>query len=245
MNEWLGILQLYLRTLRTVISRPWRRRETLDAVVRVGLGSLPIVALATAFAGIVVSTEIAWHMDQALNTVDMIPGITGQFILRELGIAIPALLLAAKAGASTTAEIGTMKVTEQLDALKLLGIDEVEYLVVPRFLGSILSLVCLTTLSVAITLLMSGAVAVSRFHFLPQEYWNAVLQFIEIRDISGALIKSAVFGSVIPVISASYGFTCRGGAEGVGNATTLSVVASTVAIIFLDFLLTFLFMGPQ
>src|SRR5690606_10774405 len=122
-------LSLLRDVLILLVTFKWRVREIITAIVHIGVESLPIIMVSTAFAGLVVTTQIAWHMDAALHTVTMIPGFTGQFILRELGIAIPALLLVSKVGAAMTAEIGTMKITEQIDALKLLRIDPIHYLV--------------------------------------------------------------------------------------------------------------------
>jgi phospholipid/cholesterol/gamma-HCH transport system permease protein len=235
------VLSLFGQTVKLAFTTRLRSREALQAVVQIGVGSLPIIVISTAFAGIVVTREMAYHMDLALHTVQMMPGFSGQFILRELGIAIPALLLVAKVGASITAEVGSMKVTEQIDALRLLGIDPVGYLVVPRFFGSILASVCLTLIASAVTLGCAILVAVVRYGFSFLEYVNALHHFVGGKDLACALVKGAVYGAVIPVISCSYGFRCEGGAEGVGSATTDSVVASTLAIILLDFVLTYVF----
>jgi len=220
-----------------------RWREVLKATYDIGVGSLPIISVATAFAGIVVTNEIAWHMDQALHTTQMIPGFTGQFILRELGVAIPAFLVISKVGASITAEIGSMKVTEQIDALKLLKINPVAYLVFPRWIACIISLFCLTLISISITLLCAVVVSVMKYNFNVIEYANMLRKFLEPIDIACAAVKALTFGAVIPLISCAYGLRCEGGAEGVGTATTNSVVASTIAVIVLDFVITFAFTG--
>jgi phospholipid/cholesterol/gamma-HCH transport system permease protein len=218
-----------------------RRSEILQQIEQIGVGSLPIITVSTAFAGFVVTQEIAWEMDQALNTVSMVPGITGQFILRELGIAIPALLLVSKAGAAISAEVSTMKVTEQVDALKLLKIDPIEYLVVPRFVAAVFSAACLTLISSAVTLFCALLMAVIRYDFNWLEYLNALRHFVGYADVTCAVIKGTIFGAAIPIVSCAYGFRCTGGAEGVGRSTTNSVVASTLIIIALDFVLTYFF----
>ena len=237
----LDIPVLFLKSVACGFKRPWRWNEILTAMVQIGVGSVPIITVSTAFAGLVVTNEIAWHMNEALHTTDMIPGFTAQFIIRELGIAIPALLLVAKVGASITAEVGSMKVTEQIDALVLLGIDPIGYLLFPRFVASIVSIACLTLISIAVTLSCAILVAILRYHFSLLEYLNALNHFIGFKDLLCALIKGMIFGAVIPVISCAYGFKCAGGAEGVGTATTNSVVTSTITVIALDFLLTYLF----
>ncbi len=234
-------IRLLLAVLARLFDRPWRWPEIVQATAQMGIGSLPSISIATAFAGMVVTHEIAWHMERALSTISMIPGFTGQFILRELGIAVPALLMVSKVGASTTAEVGSMKVTEQIDALKLLGIDPIQYLVFPRFIGAIVSSACLTLVAIAVTLTCAIAVAIWGYGFTLLEYLNALRHFVSPMDLVVALIKGMIFGATIPIISCAYGFRCKGGAEGVGNATTNSVVAGTIVVITLDFLLTFLF----
>lgn len=227
--------------VRVAQPKKWRPREIALHIVQMGLGSLPIITLSTAVAGTVVTKEIAWHMDAALHSVSMIPGFAAQFILRELGIAVPALLLVAKVGAATTAEVGTMTITEQVDALKLLGIDPIDYLVVPRFVAALFSSACLTLVSVSVTLICALLVAVVSYGFSTLEFINALRHFVGLQDLVCALVKGCVYGAVIPIISCTYGFRCKRGAEGVGTATTQSVVTSTILVICFDFLLTYLF----
>jgi phospholipid/cholesterol/gamma-HCH transport system permease protein len=235
------LVDIGLQTLRWTFRGKWRREEILSHVVSQGLGSIPIIAVSTAFAGLVVTQEIAFHMDHALQTTSMIPGFTGQFITRELGIAVPALLIVAKVGASMTAEIGGMKVTEQIDALKLLGIDPVGYLVFPRWIASMIATTCLTLIALAVTIFCAILMAVAKFHFSWLEYVNNLRHFVGLTDLLGALVKSLAYGAVIPLIACTYGFRCQGGAHGVGSATTESVVSETIAVIVLDFILTYLF----
>ena len=235
------VLFIFGKTLITCIKGPYRLREVLFHMYQIGIGSLPIVVISTAFAGFVVTNEIAREMDLALHTVEMIPGFSGQFIFRELGIAIPALLLVAKVGASTTAEIGSMKVTEQIEALRLLQIDPIEYLVYPRFLASVIVIMCLTLISIFVTMSCAISVAVLKYNFSLLEYLNTLSKFITNTDLICAVVKGMVFGAIIPIISCFYGFNCKGGAQGVGSATTNSVVTSTILVIVSDFILTFAF----
>jgi phospholipid/cholesterol/gamma-HCH transport system permease protein len=234
-------IKLFFQVVGQISHPPIRWNETLQAIVQIGVESIPIIAIATAFAGLVVTNEIAWHMEFALGTTSMVPGFTGQFIMRELGITIPALLLVAKVGAAITAEIGTMKITEQLDALKLLGINPVHYLVVPRFVASIVSTISLTLIAVSVTLTCATWVAVQDYGFSLSEYLNTLRHFVGPKDLLCAVVKGAVFGAVTPIIACQHGFNCEGGAEGVGTATTNAVVSATIAVIVLDFLLTYLF----
>ena len=203
-NNFLEMYSLFYATMIRLFRFPWRVGEINKSIVQIGIGSLPIITIATAFAGVVITNEMAYHMDLALHSVTMIPGVTRQFILRELGIVIPALLMVAKVGASITAEIGSMKVTEQIDALRLLGIDPVSYLVFPRFVASIISTVCMTMFAIGITVLCAVAVATTQLGFGAGEYLNILRQYVAADDIALALAKAVVFGSIIPIVSCSY-----------------------------------------
>ncbi len=234
-------LSVARQCVRAVFTGPWKPGEIIQQVASQGVGSVPIVLVSTAFAGLVITQEIAFHMDHALHTTSMIPGFTAQFIMRELGIAIPALLLVSKVGASMTAEIGGMKVTEQIEALRLLGIDPVGYLVFPRWIAGILSTLALTLLAMAVTLSCAILMAVIKYNFSLLEYLNTLRHFVGSRDLVAAMVKALAFGAVTPLISCTYGFRCEGGAQGVGNATTQAVVSATIAVIVIDFILTYLF----
>jgi phospholipid/cholesterol/gamma-HCH transport system permease protein len=219
---------------------PWRGREIVRLTTEMGVESFPIIGLATAAAGLVTTNEMAWHMNVALHDNSMIPGFSGQFIFRELGVVVPAFLIISKVGASLTAEIAVMKGTEQLDALKMLKISTLQYLIFPRWVASILSVICLTLLSLSVTLAFAMLTAVLKLNFNVAEYLTTLQKFLGARDVIGAIVKSAAFGAVIPIISCIYGMESDGGAQGVGEATTQSVVTSTLAVIVLDFVLTWL-----
>jgi phospholipid/cholesterol/gamma-HCH transport system permease protein len=240
--QTLGLaINLLQKLIRQLSTGPHRQKETMKQMESIGLGSLPIITIATGFTGLVMTSEIAWHMDFALSNVSMIPGFTGQFVIRELGIAIPALLIVSKVGASMTAELASMRITEQLDAFKLLKIDVVSYHIFPRWLACTASTICLTLIAITITLMIAMFTAVTKYHFNSQEYLNTLAQFITSVDLICAITKAAIFGMVIPPIACAYGLKCEGGAQGVGQATTDAVVTATLAVIIIDFLLTAIF----
>lgn len=241
LHSFSSAVSLFFSAIKFYLVFPWRKQEISNQIVQLGIGSVPIITIATAFAGIVITKEMAWHMDLALHSVSMIPGFTSQFIIREIGIAIPALLVVAKVGAAITAEIGSMKITEQIDALKLLKISPIQYLVFPRLVATQISMLCLTLIAISVTTFCSIWVSMLNFHFNFMEYITALRHFLGPKDILCAATKALAYGTVIPIISCAYGFNCKGGAEGVGNATTNSVVASTISVIVLDFVITFLF----
>ena len=236
------ITTLFIRILRKVPqTKCWRRQEIFHFMVHIGIGSLPIIMLCTAVAGVVITKEIAYHLNLALHTVNVLPGFLGQVVLREIGIVIPAFLMVAKVGAATTAEVGNMKITEQIDALVLLGIDPLNYLVFPRFIAAIFSGICLTLIAAATTLFCSVLFATHAYNFSVGEFVIALRHFIGWKDLFCAVTKGITYSAVIPIISCAYAFRCENSAEGVGAATTQSVVTSTITIIFLDFLLTYFF----
>jgi len=136
----------------------------------------------------------------------MVPGFTGQFIIRELGIAVATFLVVSKVGASITAEVGTMKITEQIDALRLLRINPISYLVFPRWIACIFCLACLTLIANAVTLAFSMAMSVWSFGFNWQEYITILRHFVGPMDMVCAIVKSMTYGAVIPIISCAYGF---------------------------------------
>lgn len=232
---------LMKKLIQQLFNGPYRKMEVMHQMETIGVGSLPIISIATGFTGLVMTSEIAWHMDFALSNVSMIPGFTGQFVVRELGIAVPALLMVSKVGASLTAELASMRITEQLDAFKLLKIDVISYHIFPRWAACTMATVCLTLISIAITIVIAMLTAVTKYHFNSQEYFNTLAQFINSWDLVCAVTKSAIFGTVIPPIACAYAMRCEGGAQGVGQATTDAVVSCTLAVITLDFILTAIF----
>ncbi len=238
---WIEALGLFGRALANAATRRFRWREFLVAVDEIGAKSVPLIVVATSAAGVVLCDEIAWHLDRSLHTVQMIPGFTGQMLLNEIGVVVPAFLLLSRAGAAMTAEIGSMKVTEQLDALALLRIDRVALLVVPRLFAFIVSSVMLTLLACAASLIAAIGLAIFKFHFNPLEYLNGLRSLVGPRELGVLVLKSVAFGAAVPVICCTHGFRCRPGAQGVGEATTQAVIHSTLAVILLDFVITFFF----
>lgn len=228
------------RLIPAVFTPPFRIRDIVHQLYFVANQSAPIIVFCVTFAAIVTIIEAAFHMQMVVHNASMVPGFAALLILRELGVVIAALLVTSRVGAGIAAEVGSMQITEQVDALKMLGIDPVRFLVVPRFVACVLGCVILTVFSNAVCLYGAMLVSTVKLGFTSGEFLIHMNRFVQFKDLIFALIKGAVFGSVIPVISCYYGFRCQAGAEGVGLATTNSVVTSSVAIIFLDFVLTYL-----
>lgn len=236
-------MYLLMQVLRGVFMRPFRYHDVMKQIFFVANESMFIVGFCVAFAAMVTILESSFHMKLVIQNDSMVPGFAAILILRELGAVVSALLLTSRVGAGWTAEVGTMQITEQIDALKMLGINPIRYLVVPRFIACVVGATIVTVVANLFCLYCSMLVSKTYLGFSPQMFVMAMLRFVHFRDLIFAAIKGATFGAVIPIISCFFGFRCKAGAEGVGNATTNSVVASSVAIIVIDFILSYTFSG--
>lgn len=237
----LEFLGLVAETGAEFFKRPFRLQEWLRQLHFVANQSVVIVLFCVCFAAMVTILESSFHMKMVIQNDSMVPGFAAMLILRELGAVVTALLLTSRVGAGMTAEVGTMKVTEQIEALQMLGIRPVQYLVVPRLVACVLGATVLTLLANLVCLMAAQVVSDFYLGFTPALFLTALRRFVHFRDLLFSGIKGACFGAVIPMVSCYFGFRCTSGAEGVGSATTRSVVTSSVAIIVIDFLLSFLF----
>lgn len=232
---------LLKETLLSLTSPPFRWKETIQQFYFIANGSLFIVSFCVAFAAVVTILESSYHMKLVIQNDSMVPGFASMLILRELGAVVTALLLTSRVGAGIAAEVGTMTITEQIDALRMLGIEPVRYIVIPRLVACTMGAAVLTIIANILCLYCAAVVSETAMGFTMALFKTAMTRFISFSDLIYATIKGSVFGAVIPMISCYFGFKCQAGAEGVGRATTKSVVASSVAIIFLDFIMTFIF----
>lgn len=216
-------------------------REFLKQLEFIMWKGLPVILFCVCFAAMVTILESAFHMRILIQNDSLVPGFAALLILRELGAVITCLLIASRVGAGYAAEIGTMKVTEQLDALKLLGIDRYWFLFAPRVLACAISGAVLTILANLACLFSAYLISQIQLGHSPASFIAGMRAFVSYQDLFFAMIKGFCFGGVIPIISTYFGFNCTDGAEGVGQATTKSVVAASVSIIVMDFLLTWIF----
>lgn len=158
-------------------------------------------------------------------------------IVRELGPVLAATMIAGRIGSAMAAELGTMRITEQVDALTCLGLNPIHYLVVPRFLACVLLIPSLSVLADVMGIMGAGFICTQVYHIEPHHYWSHAREYVTFWDISTGLLKSMFFGSAIAAISCHRGMNCRAGAEGVGRAATEAFVASFIVILALDFFL--------
>ncbi len=235
-----GVFILFSQTLFWSTKRPYRFRATLEQMVKVGCDSLPIVTLTNFFIGVVIAFQSAYQMKR-VNAEIYIPSLVSISICREIAPIITGLVVAGRVGASIAAELGSMKVTEQIDALETLAANPVKYLVSPRFLALVTMLPLLTVYADLIGITGGYCVSVYKLGMPSSLYIKMTFEPLVLKDIFTGLAKTIIFAALISIISCYQGLRVQGGAEGVGNATTRAVVLSFVFIIISDAVFTIIF----
>jgi len=231
-----GIVTLLWQTVFYFFKPPYRVRETLKQMKVIGVDTTPLILIVLAFVGAVVMMELRYQLMRLIHTAEWSPGFAGIFMFREAATAVVGAMFASRVGAGIAAEVGSMQITEQVDALKLLRTNPVHYLVVPRFAAGIVMMEVLAIMGLAISLLFCYLFCMDLHNFL--SFIDMVKRFTDPGDLFVVLKKAFFFGMAVPIISCYYGFKAQGGAQGVGMATTKAVVYSILTIIILDFLLT-------
>jgi phospholipid/cholesterol/gamma-HCH transport system permease protein len=235
-----AVLLLFREILRTTFTRRPRWSETIDQAYRIGWQSQAVVIITGAFTGMVfaVQTGLQFHkvkMDTAVGPVVAIA------MLRELAPVLAGLMVAGRVGAAIAAELGTMKVTEQLDALRAMGTSPVDYLAAPRFWALVVSLPMLTAETMACGIGAGYIVAVHMLNVDGAYYWYNMLRFTGGKDVVAGLIKAVFFAVFIALIACHKGFNADEGAEGVGRATTEAVVVASLTILIANFFIAVVF----
>ncbi|MGF1482394.1 MAG: MlaE family lipid ABC transporter permease subunit [Cyanophyceae cyanobacterium] len=227
--------QVILHLLKAKI----HRRNTLEQMAAVGPESLTIALVTAGFVGMVFTIQVAREfLDFGAGTA--VGGVLGLALTRELAPVLTAVVLAGRVGSAFAAEIGTMRVTEQIDALYLLKTDPVDYLVTPRVVACCLMLPLLTIFSL-ITGMTGGLIIANNLYDIPTTvFLNSARNFLQIWDLLSSMIKAGVFGALIAVIGCSWGLTTTGGAKGVGTSTTTAVVTALLAIFITNFFLSWI-----
>ncbi len=220
--------------------RPVKWRNAVHQMVGAGVDSIPIVAMISFFIGIVLGLQGAYQLAK-LGATYFVTALVGVSMTRELGPLMTAIIIAGRSGSSFAAELGTMKVSEEIDALEAMGLDSVRYLVVPKYIAMLVMMPCLTLLSDLSGILGGAAFEILQLDQSFSMFLSATRDSLVMRDITTGLIKSMVFGLIITTIGCNEGFSVKGGAEGVGKATTSSVVISIFLIIFADVIFTAIF----
>lgn len=232
---------MFSATIQSLFQSGVRLKEVVKHLDHLAFRSLNIIIICVSFAAAVTLLEAFYHMKMVLHNDSLVPGFAAMLIVRELAVVVMALLLAAKIGAGIAAEVGQMKISEQIDALKLLGINPFNYLVLPRLVACLLAGLFLGLIANAVCIITAAMVTSYSLDQSLGFFSMAFRRFVLFKDLGFSLIKSVLFCGVIPLVSCYYGFNCQPGASGVGRATTKSVVSSSICIIVLDFLLTLVF----
>jgi phospholipid/cholesterol/gamma-HCH transport system permease protein len=230
------------RAIRNVAVRPHYGDDVIMQMDLIGVGSLPIVVLTGFFSGAV----MALQMSRALAQYGQV-GRTGTLVsisvVRELGPVLTALMVAGRNSSGIASELGSMKVTEQIDAMRALGTDPIQKLVTPRLVATAFMLPLLTILSDFIGMFGGWIIAYFFLNLPSQQYWSTVWRALEWNDVSQGLLKPFAFAFVIALVGCFYGLRTTGGTQGVGRSTTQAVVAASVLILLLDFFLSKIFVS--
>ncbi|MEP0773691.1 MAG: ABC transporter permease [Acidobacteriota bacterium] len=227
---------LYL-TLYWSVRPPFDLRQWVRQMVRVGVDSIPVVGLTAMFTGMVMALQ-TYRGFERFHAESFVASVVSLSLTRELAPVLAALMIAGRIGSSLAAELGTMRVTEQIDALSAMAVEPVQYLVVPRVAATTLMLPPLVALADGIGIAGGFAVAVGLMDANPVVYWEKTFQFLDLNDVFSGLIKAGVFGLILSVTGCSKGYHTTGGAEGVGRSTTAAVVMASLVILLSDFFLT-------
>lgn len=234
----LGRIVLFaLSTLRHIVTPPFYPREFGQALLNIGWFSLPVVGMTAIFTGAALALQI-FAGGSRFNAESVVPQIVAIGMVRELGPVLGGLMVAARVASSIAAEIGTMKVTEQIDALVTLSTHPMKYLTAPRVLAATLAVPVLVAVGDTIGIMGGYLVGTTRLGFNPATYLQNTVNFLEPWDVGSGLVKGAVFGFLIALMGCYFGMNSARGAQGVGAATKAAVVAASVLILAANYLLT-------
>jgi len=227
----------FAQAIWRMLSRPWYPRMLLQQAEEVGVQSLPVVLLTALFTGMVLALQsyIVFHRFAAESLTGLVVSMS---VVRELGPVLVGLMIAGRIGAAFAAELGTMRVSEQIDALWTLSTDPVRYLILPRLLAVTMMMPLLVVIADFIGIYGGYAISVYLLDQNPAVYIENTTQYMKLSDFYSGLVKACFFGMLIGIIGCTEGFNCEGGAAGVGQATTRAVVISCMSILISDYFLT-------
>ncbi len=243
-HKTLGILQelgsimlLFLHALSWILRPPFRMRLLFRQMEFIGVNSLFVVVLTSLFTGMVLALQ-TYYAFRMFGAETLVGATVALSMTRELGPVITGLMVTGRAGSAICAEIGTMRVTEQVDALTVMAINPVQYLVLPRIVAGFIMLPLLTIVSDVMGILGGYLVGVQLLDIHGGMFMNKIYEYVELADVYNGLVKASVFGVILTLVGCYKGFYTRGGAEGVGRSTTQAVVMSCVLILISDYFLT-------
>jgi phospholipid/cholesterol/gamma-HCH transport system permease protein len=229
--------QLSAQAVANLVRQPRYIADTLHQADIIGVGSLPIVVLTGFFTGAVLALQSSNTL-QRFGSLSLIGQLVSESMVRELGPVLTGLMVAGRNASGMASELGSMKVTEQIDAMRALGTDPIKKLVSPRVFGTVLMLFFLTVISNFVGLAGGAFVSGSLLGLDAHQYWHNAWQSLAFADVVMGLTKPVFFGFIVATVGCYYGLSAKGGTQGVGRATTQAVVAASVLILVVDFFLT-------
>lgn len=239
-----GLAQLTGRALFLLVASPLKRSRSIDRAIRqamaVGVGAIPIVSLITFFIGLIMALQGAYEL-RKLGAMQLVPALVAVAISRELGPLITAIVVIGRSGSAFAAEIGTMRVTEELDALEAMALDPMAFLVAPKFLAMAIMVPCLAVWSDFMGVLGGCFFGLTAGGFSALGYFTTTRDSLVVSDVVTGIIKSFVFGIIITAVGCQEGFNTGSGSEEVGRATTSAVVLSILMVILIDVVFTVFF----
>ncbi|MBI5416943.1 ABC transporter permease [Candidatus Poribacteria bacterium] len=233
------IFSFILKTISTLFRSRLNFKNTLSQMEVLGVDSLPVVLTTAVFTGMVLTVQ-SYYGFKIFNATHYVGAVVGLSMTRELGPVLTGLIVTGRVGASMAAELGSMRVTEQIDAMETLAVDPIGYLVIPRFIASLIMMPLLTIIADAIAMLGGAITGKLSFGLSFDGFVDKIINTLTLNDLYSGLVKAFFFGGIISLIGCYKGFSTTGGAEGVGRATTNSVVISSMLILISDYYLTIL-----
>jgi phospholipid/cholesterol/gamma-HCH transport system permease protein len=231
------IIMLFFSTVSWMVRPPLKIRDIFKQMEFVGVKSIFVVVLTGGFTGMVMALQ-GYHGFKMFSAEALVGSTVALGMTRELGPVLTSLMVTARAGSAMTAELGTMKVTEQIDALYVMAANPIKHLIVPRIIAGVLMVPILTIVADFVGILGGYFVGVEILNINPGVFVKNIYKYVELDDIFNGLIKSAFFGLILSLIGCYKGFNTEGGAEGVGKAITEAVVLSSISILVSDYFLT-------
>ena len=228
---------IFFEGVRSIFRRPFRVQMLLKQIEFIGVNSSFIIVLTGLFTGAVLALQSGKTL-RLLNGEGATGSLVALSLLRELGPVMTGLMVAARCGSAMAAEIGTMKVTQQIDALKVMSVDPVSYLIAPRLLATTLIMPFLNLIFCMMGLFGSYLVAIGILNINEAIYFDKIQQYVGSDDLWNGMVKSVFFGMIVSTVGCRMGYVTSGGAEGVGRATTQAVVIASVSILVADYFLT-------
>jgi len=239
--ETIGRLTLFiLRSLAGIVHPPWFPRLLVRQLVDIGYYSLPVVGMTALFTGMVLALQ-SYTGFARFNASSAVADVVVLSITRELSPVLAGLMVAGRVGAAIAAEIGTMRVTEQIDALSTLSVNPYKYLIVPRIIAGTLMLPCLVLVGDVIGVYGGYIISIYRLGFSPGHYLHQTWDILKPIDVTSGLTKAATFGFIVTLMGCYHGFNSDRGAQGVGTATTYAVVSASILILIFNYILTQVF----